>query len=566
DQYRFPPLSRKKYTLKLLQKDAEIHTLLAFAQSYSQNSQALPANFAAQLLGSKPGDLLDEQSITRFLMALGVALTDQDLAVVAKTAKTFNSHIETHENLRLLAQLRADAAKCISGGDFECLSICFTEARITAQLNAGGVQVCDRPLKSVSITQLLDDNGPYPNDFVTNNALSLNGTAQEGVWGVVVNQRENPISQTLPVINGEWSFNFAAPLDEGVFTFSVIGKNAAGHAVTAPSEKTVKVDKIVPAIPENNGGGVNETALPGLVPGDTQEFWKMPPGDDVFPVRFEVREVVETPPFSGNFVETGPFLGPYAALISASGNVQMNVMDRLNPGPAGLQAFYNVKFFISDAAGNESCTASIDTGDPRCRSASSNALLTVNSSGDNLSIAPTSRIFDTTPELTGVWSGGDPAGLSVTVNGKTYRNEIIAQPVDFGSTWSLTIPDADALPPGLYDITARYDYVNKIDTVTSAEDVSLRGTWNGENPDSLSVAVCHTSRNRCFGPYTVANSNFTINGTAWYLDINLHGEGGGEATTLFNVNVKYKQLDQEITETDSLTIYWNQAFKIDLRF
>jgi hypothetical protein len=230
-------------------------------------------------------------------------------------------------------------------------------------------------------------------------------------------------------------------------------------------------DTTPPRIPENNGGGVGELQLPGpICPEGNQgggPFLIVNPTDGGIPAGATVHAVNESKAEIG---KTYPLDGRYATdFCSQNGveGVRMLITDLLAPAssdndPSG----YNVKFYVRDTAGNESCAESIETNDGLCVGPNANdpqdRLLTI-SPATELSVVQQDgeTTPSQTPTLTGTWRGSDPAGLSVSVNGVTYTvgsDPAIGLTTE-GDSWSLTI----ALSPGQYPITASYEYVNRIE-------------------------------------------------------------------------------------------------------
>jgi len=262
-------------------------------------------------------------------------------------------------------------------------------------------------------------------------------------------------------------------------------------------------DTTPPSIPDNNGGGVGETELPGSIcPQSNQEGggpFLIVNGTDAIPAGVTVHEVDDQGEIIGE--KTYPLGGRYATdfcldLVDEVQGVAMHITDRLAPGPPGPDgtpsSTYNVKFYVRDVEGNESCAESIATDDGLCvgpdltDTGRPGRLLIINAAETQLSVvAPTDSTSTVQTSLAGGWNGGDPAGLSVSVAQVNDVNNVQTYKVGSGLTanrgdpasWSLTIP-ADTLAPGTYEITARYKYVNR--TITNTD--------NGSSPFFLTVA------------------------------------------------------------------------------
>ena len=247
-------------------------------------------------------------------------------------------------------------------------------------------------------------------------------------------------------------------------------------------------DTTPPRIPENNGGGVGETQLPGFIcpPGNQQGGGPflmvngtdggMPAGATVHKVNKNNEEIGKTYPLDGRYATD--FCPP-----DEGQGVGMRITDLLAPAsPDDDDASgYNVKFYVRDAEGNESCAESIETNDGLCVGPTNpnelqDRLLTISPAGElSVDQQDPESTDDDTPILTGSWRGSDPAGLSVSVNGKTYKVGSGLTVDDPDQTrWSLEIPGANALSQGPHGITASYEYVNPITatgsiTVTAPE-------------------------------------------------------------------------------------------------
>jgi len=466
--YRFVSIAKAKpKTRVLLKKDAQLHTVLHFAHARSGEAVVpLMGEFASALLSAqRPLDLKAAPVIENLLMALPITVSDEELALMGTAASALNTHIENNsDKLNALAGLRTRATDRLRAGDFACLAKCYTDPEIEDQLQ-GATCLCETPLLPPGIpeiTSVQEDTGVSPIDFITKDPTPrLIGTAGGGTTEVTLFRGgTTPLSPAVPVTSGTWSYSFDAALLEDEYTFTAIGKNAAGQESPPSAARTVTVDTTGPSLPGNNGGGEDETLLPGFICPNQQEgpFLIVNGTDGGVPVGATVQE------FDGIEIigKTYPLGGRYATDFDAftcNQVVRVHITDRLAP------ASYNVKFFVSDVAGTESCAESIETPDDLCVGhPDQDHLLTINETTP-LSIDDPG-LTSTTPTLSGEWSGGDPAGLSVSVNGRTYRvgSGLMANR-NPQFTWFLEIPTADALERDTeYPITARYEYVNDTKT------------------------------------------------------------------------------------------------------
>jgi hypothetical protein len=250
-------------------------------------------------------------------------------------------------------------------------------------------------------------------------------------------------------------------------------------------------DTTPPRIPENNGGGVGETELPGFICPEGNQgggpFLIVNPTDGGIPAGATVHKVNESKAEIG---KTYPLDGRYATDFCSRNGVEgvgMRITDLLAPASPEdgdrTSSGYNVKFYVRDAAGNESCAESIETNDGPCVGPNPNdpqdRLLTIRPATElSVDQQDNPEITDddttSTPILTGFWRGSDPAGLSVSVDdGKTYK---VGSGLTVGDSpdqtrWSLEIPGADALSQGPHGITASYEYVNPI---TATGSITVR--------------------------------------------------------------------------------------------
>ena len=427
------------------QKDAQLHTLLEFALAGSQETpESLVNSFTTVLRQlSSPLDLTDGSRIRRLLTesAPSMSLSPDDLNAVLTTARAFNVQIQNRPaQLDGLARLRADATEALEGKNFACLTSCFTETGIVSQLDGASCS-CATPSPSPSpsptplpspieipsptpsptpgpghanleISKLDADTGGDParpellNDFETKGPTrALHGTAGSGVVQVILTQDGVELSP-VPVNDGKWAYAFPSDLVPGNYTFVAAGRNAAGEAMPGTATRVVTVTRKSPLKPSTNPGGISETQLPAWIPTGRPDP-NIPDDNPWFVVKLPLngRAFAELREIGANG-EIGPVLGPYMARIAEDEFVQIYIADLLAPGS------YNVKLYVSDAAGNLSCASSVDVADPECPKDSI-------PDDDSLTVADSTALQFNLPwpplRLSGFWSGGEPAGLGVSV-------------------------------------------------------------------------------------------------------------------------------------------------------
>ena len=241
------------------------------------------------------------------------------------------------------------------------------------------------------ITSLQEDSGRSQSDNITNDDTpTLSGTAATGIIEVTLYQNGIPVA-AVPVSSGAWSHTTVV-LPTGDYAFTATGKNAAGQESSPSDARIVTVDTIGPTLPSNNGGGVDEDKVPGFICEDdlgTGRPFLIVNGTDEVPVGATVHKVADNDNDGvleeDDRAETLPLPrgSRYATEPCSRGGVQgvgMDITDDLDPGR------YNVKFFVSDVAGTESCAESIETPDEQRCVANPNRprerLLTINPEND----------------------------------------------------------------------------------------------------------------------------------------------------------------------------------------
>ena len=182
---------------------------------------------------------------------------------------------------------------------------------------------------------------------------------------------------------------------------------------------------------------------------------------------------------------------------------------------------YNVTATVTDEAGNA-------TGD------TTSGELVVDTTPPAAPTVDSLTTSDTTPEITGTATVNQGEALTVVIDGVTYTVEDGNLSLS-GSDFSLTIPDANALAEGTYEVAATVtdtagnatgdtttneltvDITNPgaptvDDLTTNTTTPTLTGTATVEAGETLTVAVGGNT-------YTEGDGNLTRNGTNWSLTI-----------------------------------------------
>ncbi|MCM5661966.1 Ig-like domain-containing protein [Galbibacter mesophilus] len=125
------------------------------------------------------------------------------------------------------------------------------------------------------------------------------------------------------------------------------------------------------------------------------------------------------------------------------GNLTDNVDDtwtlQIPDNQSLTDGFYDVKAEVTDSFGNTNNDSTLNE-------------LTIDTMAPNMPTVTPLATNDTTPTITGTADSVDE--LTVAVNGITYQEGGVHLTDNNDDTWTLQIPNADALPEGTYDIVA----------------------------------------------------------------------------------------------------------------
>ncbi|WP_045224261.1 hypothetical protein [Methyloterricola oryzae] len=534
--YSFIP-SNKPKTLALQRLDRQLHTVLELSLAASGAApQALLGNLAATLPGmQQPLDMANAAQISQLIAApaMQLNLTELQRKQIVETGSAFNAAPASQAGQwDALSQLRARAAALMTAGDYACLAKCFSASAIPQQLS-GVTCPCDSTIPSgnlLAITQLDEDTIGDPRDpeqvqdFTTKGPVNaLRGTAASNVAEVVLFQGVTELG-SVSVSGGTWSFPLSTDkYPEGQYTFTAVGRDASGAELPGQVQRVVLVLTVTPKKPTPLPGGISENQLPGRFPETSSESWfivDIPPGGRAY---VELRELL-----ADGRTEFGPVLGPYDILLSSEGHYQMDVTERLAPGQ------YNLKLFVTDLAGNTSCSASIAVTDPDPQCAQQAGAIdrpfTVASTGKTLGInQPDLVTFPNAVNLSGTWSGADANGLAISLFADGDSNELpldlVPQTNGITFSWSLAVTK-DVLQPGKrFSVQADYSYVNRKNTVTSSTTPELSGSLFGADPKRLIIIICDDFPDDiseiCLQPVfdAVAGPGISIVGGTWRLKV-----------------------------------------------
>ena len=186
-----------------------------------------------------------------------------------------------------------------------------------------------------------------------------------------------------------------------------------------------------------------------------------------------------------------------------------------------------------------------------------------NPSGFGAQVVPTVVALttnDTTPELAGTLESFTGSSFSVTVNGQTYT-ESGADLVVNGSDWTLTVPTAESLADGQYEVTATITdaqgesttdvTINEliVDTVAPTITLTAPGSIDGNNTRNYAVSGQCTRIDDLLGVMiTDQDGRFVSNDS---LQCNNDGAGNGVfSTTLDLSNLQDGNLDIRVIGVD----------------
>jgi Ca2+-binding RTX toxin-like protein len=354
-----------------------------------------------------------------------------------------------------------------------------------------------RVVNPPAILAFLDDTGADPNDHITrDDTPALSGTADGGALRVNVYEG-GVLAGSADANGGAWSFA-GGPLDDGLHSFVAKSVDASGAETDASPPFAIAIDTQAPVAATVNPL-VTDDPTPTLSgtwsgePGDKLSIavagklyapatsgtnWSvtLPAADALANGNYDV--AATTTDLAGNASQDATanelkiMTADTPVIVSFADDTGIDSADRLTNdntpalnGTAGGDA-ESVNIYLN---GLKAGTAAVNGGawsfasEPLSDGAHSFSAKSVGASGkESGSSAPLSIAIDTlpplaatvdplnaqdsTPTLTGTWSGASGDALSVAVNGKTYA------PVTVGTAWRLDLPDM--LAPGVYDAIA----------------------------------------------------------------------------------------------------------------
>lgn len=367
-------------------------------------------------------------------------------------------------------------------------------------LDATSNELTVKPLNAPIIEFLSEDTGRDPLDGVTaDNTPTLSGSAGENVVSVSIYRDGQSVGTATP-LNGVWTFD-GAPLDDGKYSFTATGMDSNGKEsdFSAPFVATIdvkapepaKIDVLVtsdptPTLTGTWSGGIGEKLSVDLngklyEPELDGQNWRLtvPDADKLAGKVYDV--VARTEDLAGNFSldETVGELTVNALtpplIVSVADDTGADATDRLTKDntpvlsgtaddktaqvnilqdgvPVGMVAAQGGAWvfeslllpdgtYIFTAEGLDANGLKSDVSDP--------FEITVDTKTPAIPVVNSQTTTDTTPDISGTWPAGPDEIFSVSLNGKLYA------PSFSGDNWSLTVPDGDALTPGIYDVVAK---------------------------------------------------------------------------------------------------------------
>jgi hypothetical protein len=463
-------------------------------------------------LGQKQVDLTDKDTVQEILDTTlkqsNIVLTPEQLDTLGQAASAINAQIEDapSQQLDLATQIGANATVLVGEQDYAAIQDNYTGDAVQQQFENNDIYIA-----APVIAALADDTGASATDGVTSDATpAASGMVSAAAVSVNV-YRDGERVGTVPAANGAWSFASEA-LADGHYRFAAAGVNAAGKEGPLSQALDVTVDATPPAVPTvdplktanrtptlaGTWSGAADETLSVSVNGKTYtvenglsvsgQTWSLAiPGGDALAVGVydAVARVVD---LAGNVSDDigGPELTiidssapiPPASLASSiaalTDDTGASATDRVTrdttPTLSGEadKAAVQVQIYrdganvgaaaVSDGAWTYASPALADNsyvftakamnGEGREGDASAPFTVVIDTQAPGAPTVQALATKDSTPSLSGTWSGGAGESLSLNVNGKTYA------PTTGGGAWSLTIPDGDALAAGVYEVTA----------------------------------------------------------------------------------------------------------------
>jgi len=256
-------------------------------------------------------------------------------------------------------------------------------------------------------------------------SVTITGTLDAAYADRPVSVHWGNLTRAATVTGTAWSITFAAadiPAD-GAQTVRATYVNAAG-TTSVEATQSVLIDRMKPAAPSIALNPLSDSGTPG--DGITN--------DDTPAIRVTL---TGTGAVAGDTIMIRSGATAVATVEVSASDLSAGYID-VTTASLGTDGAKTLTATLTDAVGNISPASAplgitIDTTPPSAPTVTS---LTTN---------------DTTPSITGTAAAGDT--LTVTVNGVTYQ--VGADLVRSGSAWTLTIPAANALAQGTYNVTAR---------------------------------------------------------------------------------------------------------------
>lgn len=349
-------------------------------------------------------------------------------------------------------------------------------------------------LNAPTVDLVADDTGAGPNDRITQDATPTLGGSANGAEQILI-YRNGTLAATVPAVGGAWSYTDSLAKD-GVYDFAAAGVYGGGQIGAKSASVAVVVDTLAPAAatvdpiatidptPKLGGtwsGAAGETLSVSVggktyAPATDGARWTVSLTEPLTPGNYDV--VAKTTDLAGNAsldataAELTILTSPTPVIAGFDDDTGVGPDDGITqdntpilngtagPGILAVRIYQDGTptrealvtdgrwSFVSPPLNSGRYTFAVTGLDAAGEESDfSNALtLTVDDVPPTPAVVDPLTTTDTTPTLSGVWSGGGGETLSVAVGGKNYV------PTVDGTQWHVNV--SDPLPFGTYDIVA----------------------------------------------------------------------------------------------------------------
>ncbi len=327
-------------------------------------------------------------------------------------------------------------------------------------------------------------------------SVTISGTLDAAYADRPVNVQWGSLAPRAATVTGTaWSITIAAgdiPAD-GVQTVRATYVNAAG-TTSVEATQPVVIDRVVPGAPSIalNTGSDSGALGDGIT------------NDNTPTIRVAL---TGTGAVAGDTIEIRSGTTAVATAAVSASDVSAGYVD-VTTASLGADGAKTLTATLTDVVGNVS-------------SASASLPITIDTTPPGVPTVASLTTNDTTPTITGTAPAGD--ALTVTVNGVTYP--VGADLVRSGSTWTLTIPAANALAQGTYDVVARLtDAAGNFTHDTSTNELAVDTT-----PPAQAVTVTAVADDVAPNKGTVPNGGTTNDAAPLVSGTLSAGLGAGES-------------------------------------